>query len=203
LTRGSTNPVGVTLDWMHCANPECQELVIRVHQTTHGDQNDAQTETWLACPRGVRRSVDVLVPESFRRDYHEATAILEISPRMSAVLSRRIVADLLKRYAGQDQYRLPDQIDAFRADSSHPSHVRQPLHHLREIADFGAHTQTDEREEIIDVGREEAEWTLHIVDRLFDHFIVSPERDRKLYESMDLQLEQAGRKPIKPLPDEE
>lgn len=204
LRRGHAGLIQVAPDWMHCANNKCGELVIRVHQTTHTPgQGEAATVSWFACPRTAQRPIDPVVQGNYRRDYQEAAAILDTSPRMSAVLSRRILADLLRHYAGQDQYRLPEQIDAFRADTAHPSHVRQPLHHLREIADFGAHTQTDDQTQIIDVGKEEAEWTLDIIDRLFDYFIVSPEKDKNLYESMDRQLEQAGRKPIKPLPDAE
>jgi hypothetical protein len=79
--------------------------------------------------------------------------------------------------------------------------LRENLHHFREVADFGAHTQKDDQQAAnIDVGREEAEWTLDVLDRLFDYFIATPAQDRKMREAMDERIKSAGRKPIEPLP---
>ncbi len=97
---------------------------------------------------------------------------------MSAVMSRRILADLLERYADQTQFRLPERIDSVRADTSYPTAIRKRLHYLREIADFGAHTQTDGTAEVVNVTEAEAEWTLDVVDALFDYFIVGPTDSR-------------------------
>ncbi len=195
----------VELDYMYCANDECKQLVIRVHENFHipphavADTAKLQ-ETWLARPRGLaRRRLDPLVPETYRADYQEAAALLELSPRMSAVLSRRILADLLEEYAGLEQSLLSARIEAFIADANHPSRLRENLHHLREIGNFGAHTQKDDQAVIVDVGRDEAEWTLDILDGLFDYFIIAPERDRQMREALNEKLKAAGRKAIEPL----
>jgi hypothetical protein len=164
---------------------------------------DFASGQWLAHPRSSGRLVDPLVPDDLRRDYNEAATILDMSPRMSAVVSRRILADLLERYAGLDKFSLAARIDDFSKDNTHPSQLRQNLHYLREIADFGAHTQKDDQAEIIDVDRKEAEWTLDLIDRLFDYFIVAPERDRKMREGFDKKLDDAGRKPLTTAPDDE
>jgi hypothetical protein len=190
----------VTLDWMKCANPECSELVIRMHEgfadRVGGSATYMETGTWLVRPHAAHRPVNPAVPDEFQRDYKEATAILDLSPRMSAVLSRRILGDLLARYAGHNNFGLAARIDAFCLEKTHPSRLTDNLHHFREIADFGAHTQKNTEAEIIDVGRDEAEWTLDLVDRLFDYFIVEPEKDRQMRERMDKKLADAGRKPI-------
>jgi Domain of unknown function (DUF4145) len=196
----------VSLDYMYCANDECKQLVIRVHERdTLPPSPDRETskKTWLARPRSTGRALDPLVPEKFRKDYGEAAAILDMSPRMSGVLSRRILADLLEDYAKLDQFSLNARIKAFIADTSHTSRLRENLHHLREIGDFGAHTQKNDQAEIVDVGRDEAEWTLDILDGLFDYFIIAPERDRQMRDTMDERLKAAGRKAIEPLPDDE
>ncbi|MGZ4300657.1 MAG: DUF4145 domain-containing protein [Gaiellaceae bacterium] len=156
------------------------------------------TGEWLAHPRSSGRHVDPLITGDLRRDYDEAGMILDVSPRMSAVLSRRILADLLERYAGLEKFSLGERVDDFAKDTAHPSQLRENLHYLREIANFGAHTQKDDQAQIIDVSREEAEWTLDLVDRLFEYFIVGPERDRKMREGFDKKLEDAGRKPLAP-----
>jgi hypothetical protein len=56
-------------------------------------------------------------------------------------------------------------------------------------------TQTDFLDQIIDVDQHEAEWTLEIVDRLFDYFIVEPTTDREIRESIDEELREADRTP--------
>jgi hypothetical protein len=193
----------VQLDWMHCANGDCGELVIRVHESYSASGHRVTTASYLARSRFRERPLDPLVVDRYRQDYEEASAILDISPRMSAVLSRSILADLLEEFAALDQFSLAARIEKFIEDTSRPHELRQNLHYLREIADLSAHTKKNDQAEPVSVTREEAEWTLNVVDRLFDHFIVTPEKDRRLREAMDVKLEEAGRKPISPLPVDE
>jgi len=196
----------VSLDWMRCSNEECEQVIVRVQeQHVTGDLSPLlRTDSWVARPRfgETERPIDALVPEPFRTDYAEAAAILEISHRMSAVLSRRILGDLLKKYAGKEQRTLAAQIDALTEESGHPSRLTENLHHFREVANFGAHTQEDQQAEgepvVIDVGRDEAEWTLDMVDRLFDYLIVQPAKDEEIRSRMDEKIERAGRKPLRP-----
>jgi hypothetical protein len=198
----------VGVDFMYCENPECKQLVVRVHEVSdlppHAVASpETLTRTWLARPRSGSRPLDPLVPEPLRKDYLEAAAILDISPRMSAVLSRKIVFDLLEQYAGITEYTLKGSLDKFIGDTSHPARIRENLQHLREIGDFGAHTKKDGIGQIIEVSQEDAEWTLDLVDRLFDYFILDPDRDKQLRATWDKNLQDAGRKPIAPPPEEE
>lgn len=74
-----------------------------MHAATRAPGSKSFTrETWYVLPRfgSSVRLIDPTVPDPYRRDYEEATAILDVSPRMSAVLSRRLLADLLEEYAG-------------------------------------------------------------------------------------------------------
>lgn len=193
----------VCLDYMFCAAAGCGQLVVRLHDSRldFGSGGiEELTNTTTVYPRRSARPVDPLVPASMARDYHEAVAILDVSHRMSAVLARRILADLLEKYAGLTEYGLAARIDAFIADTSHPYTVRDSLHYLREVADFSAHTQTNDNAEVIDASEAEAAWTLEVVERLFDYFIVGPEKDRILKEGIDAKLKEAGRNEIKPLP---
>ncbi len=72
-----------------------------------------------------------------KEDYLQAYVILEDCPRMSAVLSRRILSDLLKKYDGANHFGTKNRIDYFRNNPKHPSRLRENLHYLREIADLG------------------------------------------------------------------
>jgi hypothetical protein len=124
---------------------------------------------------------------------------------MSAVLARRIVGDLLKDYAGKANFSLTARIRGFIADGKHPAALTDNLDHLREIADFGAHTMEAEEETesgemevvIIDADRDDAEWTLDLVDRLFDYLIVTPQRDEAMKAKWDKNLQRTGRKALR------
>jgi hypothetical protein len=51
---------------------------------------------------------------------------------------------------------------------------------------------------MVNVSRGEAEWTLKIVERRFDSFIVMPARDRAMREWFDKKIKDANRRPIGP-----
>jgi len=211
LRHGVGVPVTVYARWLKCQNTECQEIVVQITSAEHGKPEDS----WIALPkRPAIPLLHELVTEPFRQDYLEACTILEDSPRMSAVLSRRLLADLLEKYAGLKQYALAQRIDEFINDTRHPLWIRENLHYLREMGDFGAHTQQDKtvvtstvpapanvtaEPVIINVDKQEAEWTLTIIADLFEYFIIAPQRDKVIRAGFDKKLADAQRKPITPL----
>jgi hypothetical protein len=204
LARGRDPVQQVALEWMRCAWEECQQLIIRIHDSQVEGYIDGtaapliKTGKWIVYPRfgEVTREIDPLVRDPYKTDYLEAAAILDTSHRMSAVLARRIMSDLLRKYGKHEQRRLTQQIDAFTSEPGHPSRLTENLHHFREVGDFGAHTQQDENETVINVDRDEAEWTLDLVDRLFDYFIVQPEKDAALRRRIGEKGKRAGRTPL-------
>jgi hypothetical protein len=208
----------VSLEWMRCANESCNQLIVQIHerQVTGSIAGGAplfRIDSWTVRPRfgDLKRPIDPLVPEPFRTDYQESTALLEVSPRMSAVLARRIAGDLLKTYAGKKHFSLTARIRSFIKDGEGPASLRDNLDHFREIADFGAHTQEAVTETesgemevvIIDADRDDAEWTLDIVDRLFDHFIVQRGRDEAMRRKWDENIARTGRDAIRPSDEED
>jgi hypothetical protein len=192
--------------WAVCR--KCRELMVKIHKAvTYAKSVNSSRENlakqprdekaWLALPqRKLPPSISNLVPDSMARDYREAFLILEDSPRMSSVLSRRILADLLENYAKITRYTVAKQIDAFINDTNHPSRHRDNLHYLREIGDFSAHTKKDAKGDVIEVSAEEAEWTLQVISGLFDYLIIAPETDKAIRARIDEKLKAAGRKPI-------
>lgn len=182
---------------MYCANQECGELVLRVHESSRsfvGAAPITQTATWIVRPRegSASRPVNPLVPEPYRRDFNEAASILDRSPKMSAVLSRRILADLLEEYAGRDEFLLGTRLEKFAKDDKYPTDVRLNAQSLNEIAKLGAHTKKDDQAEIIEVDLEEAEWTLDLVMRLFDIFIVARATDAEMRGRIEAKRQRAG-----------
>lgn len=210
-THHLSSVVEVSAVWMQCPNQQCLEAIVKVVRSEidrihismrtggHDDQISDKKE-WIAVPKTTIPSVNSLVPERYARDYREAWTIVSDSHRMSAVLARRILADLLKEYARLAGNRLTKDVDTFIADTHHPISLRQKLHHLREMGDFGAHTQEDESSgAIIDIDSEEAVWTLQVVEDLFEYFIVGPAKDKAIMDAMNEKIKKANRNPVKPL----
>ena len=170
-----------TVGWMKCPNSACQQLLIHASRALYNpfrNANDLFLEERVVFPhRPATRAIDPLVPHVFAEPFKQAWLILDDSPGMSAVLSRKILADLLEQKGGYKGYTVKEQIDKFIEDPQQPSTLKENLHVLREMANFAAHTQTDQTTgEILQTTREEAEWTLDNIERLFDHFIVNPAR---------------------------
>ena len=193
------------MTWTRCPNESCHQILVIAARRIRLLNNDQEVDVWFAVPKKkAAQTLDPLVLTlPFAKDFQEAIAVLDDSPRMSAMLSRRILADLLKQYAGLTDYKLASRIDKFIADKQHPSRLRENLHYLREMGDFVAHTMEDDQGNIIDVDKEEAKWTLKVITDLFDYFIVGPEKDKDLRRAFDKKLEDAGRKPIKKLEDQD
>jgi Domain of unknown function (DUF4145) len=184
----------VTFEWMRCEAEGCQELVVRMHEhwtiRRGASAEEFQTKTIIVRPPETGRPpLDVRVPPPFSDDYIEAAVLLAPSPRMSAVLSRRILYDLLETYAGIAEYTLNDSIKKFINDPERPGGIKKNLHYVREMGNFGAHTKKDGEDRIIPVTRKDAEWALGLIERLFDYFIITPAQDEELRSSWDRNRE--------------
>ena len=115
---------------------------------------------------------------------------------MSAVLSRKIIADLLEEHCGFDDHLLSERIAKFKKDASYQSELAENLDYSRKIGNLSAHTMLDNEGNIIEVGVEKAKWTLETVDELFDCFIVAPKRRAERQEAFDKKIGEGGSKPI-------
>ena len=160
-------------------------------------------QTRLVVPPHPSPQFDSLVQKMEPRlveDFGEAAAILQDSPRMAAVLARRIVDALLERYAGRKEHFLGDKLREFANDTSYKSTLRRGVGALNQLGIFGAHEKIDQtpptsdQPEVIDVTLEQAEWTLDLAARLFDLFIVSQARD----EAMIAAVEEMAKRTKKP-----
>jgi Domain of unknown function (DUF4145) len=205
---GTEQQTKIIAAWMECPNNDCRRVIITVYTSFHDPDDDGSDpddedkvweKSWIAFPpRAGDRPIDPLVPKELASDYREAAAILSDSPKASAAIARRILADILERYGGYADFQLSKRIEAFAKDTKHPPSLRENAKYLTQIGDFAAHTQKDTvTNEIVDVEQGEAEWTLDVIDGLFEHFIVAPERDKARRTAFDAKIKRAGRKPIK------
>lgn len=142
----------------------------------------------------VRRAPDDVL-EAIAADYHEAAAVLTLSPKASAALSRRCVQAVL-REAGFEQHDLAKQIEA--AIPVLPSYIATAINAIRTIGNFAAHPiKAHHSGELIAVEPGEAEWTLDVLDALFDFYYVQPAKAQQRRDALNAKLQAAGKPPMK------
>lgn len=147
-------------------------------------------------PVHIERPVPEEVPENIADDYREAVAVLGISPKASAALSRRCLQTVLREKGGADEYTLSSQIK--QVLDQLPSNIAGQLDYVKIVGDFGAHEQKDTKSgEILDVEAGEAEYNLDVLDALFEHYYVGPAKSKRSIQEIREKAKAAG----KTLPD--
>ena len=87
------------------------------------------------------------MPSEFVTDYEEALAVLPVSPKASAALSRRVLQSIIKDqgYYGRSLARQIDKLLAEnRSDKVLPTSVRANVDVVRNLGNFAAHAITDD-----------------------------------------------------------
>ncbi len=124
-----------------------------------------------------RAPVPSEVPPEYASLAREAGLILVDSPRASAALSRRCLQQLLRDKAGAPHSDLYHEIEWAVGNAGLPSHASESLHELRAIGNMAAHpTKSTATGDYMEVEPGEADWTLDVLDALFDHYFVGPAR---------------------------
>ena len=192
----------IRLSASRCPRPQCALLILEATYenikigSSHQSRQGTDELSYLVYPRSAsRKPVPKDVPDSIREDYHEACLILEMSPRASAALSRRCLQELLK-YQGHNQPNLAKQIES--TIPTLPSLIGGMVDVIRNIGNFAAHPMKSESSgEIVPVESGEAEWSLEVLEALFDHYYEMPARINAQKELLNKKLIDAGKPPIK------
>lgn len=163
--------------------------------TTAGDE----LSRTLARPRAALRPLPPReVPEEYAADYREAALVLSDSPKASAALSRRCLQHLIREGVGIKKPDLSKEIDELIASGSLPSHLAEAVDAIRNIGNFAAHPiKTTATGEILRVEPGEAEWTLDVLDGLFDFYFVQPAILKAKRDALNVKLASANKPPVK------
>lgn len=138
------------------------------------------------------------VPTELSLDYHEACLVLADSPQASAALSRRCLQSLLRDHAGVKKADLSKEIQEVIDSGKLPSFVTEALDAIRNVGNFAAHPiKSSATGEIHKVEPGEAEWTLEVLETLFDFYFVQPAILKRRRAALDAKLSDAGKPPMK------
>lgn len=159
----------------------------------------SKSTVWQVHPRGTSRSpCPAEVPTEISADYLEACLVLGDSRKASAALSRRCLQNVLRTAAGVEPGDLAAEIQQVLDAGSVPSHLTESLDAVRNIGNFAAHPlKSTSTGAIVDVETGEAEWTLDVLESLFDFFWVQPAILRRKREALNAKLSDHGKPPMK------
>lgn len=178
--------------------PSCGRLVMTIdaYESISGGYRQVVSERVIWPSTTGREPVPQEVPGHMARDYDEAAAVLPISAKASAALSRRCLQVVLREAAKTKSRDLSDQIEEVLA--SLPTWLREQLDAVRNIGNFAAHQQkSKDTGVILDVEPQEAEWNLDVLDGLFDFYFVRPAIAQQKRDALNAKLSTAGKPPMK------
>ena len=144
-------------------------------------------------PRSMAKQYPDYIPQQIREDYEEACAILFLSPKASATLSRRCLQGMIRDYWGITKNRLIDEIFALK-DKIQPD-LWEAIDNLRQLGNIGAHMEKDV-DLIVDIDPGEAEKLIKLIELLIKEWYINREERKNLFDDI-LQInatKQATRK---------
>lgn len=177
---------------MEC--PNCHKALIRLSGSSPVNPGVPIDGPYMCFPKnGLARKAAPEVPATLASDFNEAALVLPISPTASAALSRRCLQGTL-REAGFTQKDLAPAIKAAIDSGKLPQGVAENLDAIRNIGNFAAHPLKDTNSgAILPVEDHEAEWTLDVLESLFDHYYVQPALAAARRADLNAKLGRAGK----------
>jgi hypothetical protein len=194
----SISPYWVTA--MNCSNPQCRKAIIHLNRhLPKGDGSKKEVRRMLIYPKAVaRKPLGAGIPSSFLEDYNEAIDVLPISPKASAAISRRCLQNILREAGGFRDRDLAKEIQLAIDSNSLPSHITESMDAIRNIGNFAAHPlKSTSTGEICNVEPGEAEWSVEVLELLFDFYFIQPELARAKRDALNAKLADLGKPPMK------
>jgi hypothetical protein len=192
---------GYDLSYGHC--PECHNLIVLLRYGNLGRQNNYLflsdiIKSEIIYPKYVTRNVAPEVPERYKKDFQEACAVLVLSPKASAAISRRILQDLLHEQYNIKERNLNIEIEKFINLKDIPSFLTEAVDAVRVVGNFAAHPlKNTNTGEIIDIEPGEADWLLDVLEALFDFTFIQPNKLKEKKQNLNQKLQSLGKPPMK------
>lgn len=149
----------------------------------------------------ITRPIPPEVTGEHAQIFREACAVLPLSPRASAALSRHLLQHIIHEKAEIRGRNLNDEIDQVIAQRDVSSNLAEDLDMIRQLGNFAAHPiKSTNTGEVVDVEPGEAEALLDVLEQLFDHYFVRPAKRGALQAQVNAKLAEAGKPALKGRP---
>jgi hypothetical protein len=187
-----------------CSCPNCDHTVF-VQAQAHGnavcpdsraadEQLEASSSGKILSVYPYPKNVTVPrgVPKKYADDFHEAVLVIPVSSTASAVLSRRILQNILRdefKIQARDLYQ---EIGAFIAQPNIPPQLTDAVDAIRKIGNLAAHPLKNKNTgEVVPVEPDEAEWLIEVLKQLFEFKFTEPLIRQERQDKLDAKLRDA------------
>ena len=164
-----------------CPNPRCKQFSLSASlHTLEIVGNRAYTgkhlKTWALVPPSQARSFPVALPQPVIEDYREACLTLELSPKVSAALSRRCLSEMLRDFWRVQPGGLNDEFRQIKGTAD--PLTWEAIESVRGSGLVGARMES-EGAEIQDAGPGEAKLLIGLIETLIQDWYVARDERRK------------------------
>ena len=121
------------------------------------------------------------IPKAIRQDYEEACAIVTLSPKASATLSRRCLQGMIRDFWGITKPTLNKEIDELQ--DKIPADLWSSIDALRQLGNIGAHMEKDTNV-IVDIDPDEANSLIQLIELLMKEWYINREERKKLFSNI-------------------
>lgn len=121
------------------------------------------------------------IPDVIRQDYEEACAIVTLSPKASATLSRRCLQGMIRDFWGIKEKNLYEEISALKNQIS--ADLWSSIDALRQLGNIGAHMEKDTNV-IVDIDPDEADSLIQLIELLMKEWYINREERKKLFSNI-------------------
>ncbi|WP_205408419.1 DUF4145 domain-containing protein [Xanthomonas arboricola] len=194
--------LGYLVSSQYC--PSCEAVIVYMQFGTvrGGDTglvlSNREREIVLYPQANEAREVSIDIPDPYRQDLIEARAVLELSPKASAALSRRLLQRVLREKLAIQGKDLSKEIDQFISAGSAPTYLLDAVDAIRHIGNLAAHPlKFQQSGDIADVEPGEAEWTLNVAEALLDFACVQPIKLKNRRDQLNNKLKALGKPLLK------
>ena len=184
--------------------PSCKELIVVLRDGDYMESDsgysriDNPRNEQIIYPITSSRRVEPEVPKRYKGDFLEAVSVLQLSPKASAAISRRLLQDILRCEYKINPANLAIEIENFISRKDVPSHLAEAVDAIRNVGNFAVHPLKDTNtREIVEVEDGEAEWLLDVLEALFDFAFVQPRRLKERRNRLNKKLRALGKPPMK------
>jgi hypothetical protein len=206
LVWDEDSKMGQSIAYVAC--PNCSKLMVKIIEGAVDEevddfcQDDNEkyliTNEFYVYPHKNESEYSEDVPAQYQEDLREAEAVLLLSPKASAALTRRLLQKILNEELKIHHSNLSKQIDVFLEDEKIPAHISKSVDAIRNIGNFSAHPLKETNSgAIVDVEPGEAEWSIEVIKSLFDYLFIQPKRIERKRNELNAKLKSLGKPEMK------
>lgn len=129
-------------------------------------------------PKSLAKQFPDYIPKAIRQDYEESCAIINLSPKASATLSRRCLQGMIRDFWNVRESNLSKAIE--QLEGKIPATQWKVINGVRRIGNIGAHMEKDINL-IVDIEPGEAEKLIKLIELLMEQWYINRHQQDSLY----------------------